>query len=571
MKRFVKRMLPILLCLVVICSIAWYLFSYDRAFTQELLLKSARFLEQQGNHEVATWLYRQAYLQSGNDDDVVIELANRFKEIGNYTQAEVTLSNAIADSGSVDLYMELSKVYVEQDKLMDASNMLENIINPEIKAQLEELRPEKPVANPAPGFYSQYIDVTIQAKAGEQLYVTTNGEFPSLADRYEEGIKLVLGENKIYAIAVGENGLVSAPAFYGYTVGGVIEEVNIKDPVLDAICRESLDIAPGVQLFTNDLWKITQLVVPEGVQDYSDLVELTNLESLEMSNPKLENLQVLSGLTNLKTLRIQGLSLAAKDLEIISNLPNLENLVLNDCGLSNISPLSKATKLVTLDLSRNAIQDLLPLSFMENLTTLALNNNAVTNLSAISGLTKLTTLDVSYNSLTSIGPLATCTSLSGLIINNNQITEIPLFQDPTVLTILTASNNQLTNVDNLAQYPSLVGLDLSYNQLTDIRALSELKLLVAIDFSHNQVTEIPKWSKDCLLVTVNGSYNKIRSVEPLRGLMLLNKVILEQNRITNIDPLVECQNLVQVDVYGNSIKDVSKLTELSIIVNYKPI
>ena len=570
MKRIVKLILPILLCLVIICSIAWYLFSYDRAFTHELLLQGARFLEKQGNHEMATWLYQQAYVQSGNDDDVVIELANQFIEMGNYTQAEVTLSKAIADSGSVALYIELSKVYVEQDKLMDASTMLENIINPDVKAQLEELRPDKPAATPAPGFYSQYIDVTIQANPGEQLYVTTNGAFPSVADGYKDSIKLVLGENKIYAIAVGENGLVSAPAFYGYTVAGVIEEIDIQDPILDAICREILNIAPGTQLLTSDLWKITQIVIPEGVQNYADLEQLTNLESLVMSNPSLENLQVISRLSKLKTLAIQGCSLSANDLEIISNLPNLENLVLNDCGLSNISPLSKATKLVTLDLSCNAIQDLLPISFLENLTTLALNNNAIINLSAISGLNKLTTLDVSYNSLTSIGPLVNCQSLSGLIINNNQITEIPLFQDPTVLTILTASNNQITNVDNLAQYTSLVGLDLSYNQLTDISALSELKLLVAVDFSNNQVKVLPTWSKDCLLVTINGDNNKISSVEPLRGLILLNKVILDYNRITKIDALAECQNLVQVDVYGNSIKDVSKLTELSIIVNYKP-
>ena len=108
MKRTMKRILPILLSLVVICSIIWYLFVYDRGFMQDILLSSARFCEQYGNHSIATWLYNQAYLQSGNADSVIIELAERFKKTGNYTQAEVVLTRAIAENGSVDLYVALS-------------------------------------------------------------------------------------------------------------------------------------------------------------------------------------------------------------------------------------------------------------------------------------------------------------------------------------------------------------------------------------------------------------------------------------------------------------------------------
>ena len=73
MKRTLKRILPIFLTLVIICSIIWYLFVYDRGIMQDMLLGSARFFEQQGNHNIATWLYNQAYQQSGNDDTVIIE------------------------------------------------------------------------------------------------------------------------------------------------------------------------------------------------------------------------------------------------------------------------------------------------------------------------------------------------------------------------------------------------------------------------------------------------------------------------------------------------------------------
>ena len=113
MKHNLKRILPILLAIIVIFSVVWYLFVYDRDFTRDMLIQQARHFEDQGNRTLAVWLYNQAYIQSGEDDDVAIELAERFKAIGDYTKAERTLTNAIKDGGSLDLYIALCKTYVE--------------------------------------------------------------------------------------------------------------------------------------------------------------------------------------------------------------------------------------------------------------------------------------------------------------------------------------------------------------------------------------------------------------------------------------------------------------------------
>ena len=570
MKRTIKRFLPIIISLVIICSIIWYLFSYDRGFMQDILLGSARYFEQQGNHQVATWLYNQAYLHSGNDDGVIIELAERFKKIGNFTQAEVVLTNAIKEGGSADLYIALSRTYVEQDKLMDAVEMLENITNPEIKAQLDAQRPAAPVATPVSGYYTQYMNVTIAVDDGIRLYVAGDKDFPSIENAYQGGITLVGGENKINAIAVDANGLVSLPSYFSYIVGGVIEEVAISDPVLDSHFRELLNMSAADKLFSDDLWTITSLTVPEGVENLTDLSRLTYLETLVIDGQSVDGLQMLSPLTQLKNLTIQGCPLSATDLSIIGALPNLENLVLSNCSLTNISGLSGASRLVNLDLSNNAIKDLSPLSFMEKLTSLNLSGNALTNLSPLSALGNLTTLDVSYNSLTSLLPLSTCPKLSALAATNNQIKEIPLFNDTTVLTALSLTSNDLTDVSPLSKYTSLTSLALAYNQISDVSGLSGLKQLASVNISHNQITTLPSWSKDCALVELDGSYNKITSVSPLRGLACLNYVTLDHNKLSNINPLADCRMLVRVSVFGNYVKDVSKLTDMSIIVSYDP-
>ena len=95
MKKALKILIPLLLSAAVICSMAWYFLVYDRAFTKDLLLWSARTLEQEGKHDLAAWLYNVTYEQASYEDDIAIELSNQYKAIGNYTKAEYTIAEAI--------------------------------------------------------------------------------------------------------------------------------------------------------------------------------------------------------------------------------------------------------------------------------------------------------------------------------------------------------------------------------------------------------------------------------------------------------------------------------------------
>ena len=78
MKHNLKRILPIFLAIVVILSVAWYLFSYDPEFTRDMLLEQARACDERGDHGTAAWLYNLAYQQSTDNDAVAIELAEKY-------------------------------------------------------------------------------------------------------------------------------------------------------------------------------------------------------------------------------------------------------------------------------------------------------------------------------------------------------------------------------------------------------------------------------------------------------------------------------------------------------------
>ena len=155
MKHFLKIFIPILMTLALLISVGWYLFRYDPNTTRDLIVSQARYLDEQGNHTLAAWFYELAYRQSGNDVTVALELSEQYRTLGNYTKAEHTLTNAIADGGTVDLYIALCKLYVEQNKLLDAVTMLDRVSNPTVKEQLDAMRPAAPVPTHQPGYYNQ--------------------------------------------------------------------------------------------------------------------------------------------------------------------------------------------------------------------------------------------------------------------------------------------------------------------------------------------------------------------------------------------------------------------------------
>lgn len=566
-----KRILPILFAIIVVCSLVWYLFIYDRDFTRDMLVYQARFFESNGNHSIAAWLYNQAYAQSDDNEAVAIELAQQYKAGGNYTKAEFTLSNAIANNPSANLYIALCKTYVEQDKLLDAVTMLDSIEDADLKAQLDALRPQAPTASPVPGFYNQYLTVSVKSAENSTLYMSSSREYPSTKQPAGDGaVPLVAGENTIYALSIGENGLVSPLSVLAYTVGGVVEEVQMKDSSIESAVRQTLELSSDTKLYSTHLWAITSFTVPAEAVSVEDLSYFSYLQTLVIENCTADDFRSLSALTQLTDLTIRNCVLSAEDLMTIATAPNLQRLTISGCSLSGIDALANAKKLVYLDLSDNAIKKVSALSFLSQLKTLNLSHNALTNLNDLSALTGLETLDISYNSLTTLAPLSACTSLTYLNVSGNLLTNLTGTESLKNLSSLFAAYNHLTDITAVTGCENLGQLDISNNELTSISALSSLVKLQSLDFSRNSVTMLPIWDKENALIMINGSYNKLETIASLAGYPVLNRVFMDYNNISSVKALASCVYLIRVDIYGNPVSDVSALKEQGVTVNYTP-
>lgn len=571
MKKALKVIIPLLLAIAVVCSMAWYFLVYDRDFTKDLLLWSARTLEQEGKHELAAWVYNITYEQASFEDDIAIELANQYKTIGNYTKAEYTISEAIASKPTTDLYVALCNLYVQQDKLLDAVRLLDAVTHPQIKKDLEAMRPAAPVLSPKPGFYSQYI--TVEAAADSTtLFVNTKGEYPTTEkDLYTAPISLPQGETVLYALAVSDNGLVSPLTISGYTIGGVIEKVSFADPAMEEAIRLAIGADENDVIFTNALWGIKSFTVPAEATIYSDLVYLPYLESLHITDTADGQLVNVKGLSYLTELYVENGLLNEQELSAISQLTGLKRLAMSNCGISSIASLSHMNQLEYLDLSGNTIRNLSVISDMQELEELYLNNNVVTDLSDLASLTKLHILDVSYNNLKSVDPIRNVTGLTYLNFSHNEVADVQMLTSLVALLELNASHNALTDITTISSCTALEILNISNNAITDISGLNVLEKISNLDFSYNQIKKLPAFSKSSPLVYIDGSYNLIEDLKALSSLKNLNIVLMDYNeKLASLEPLDSCPRLVKVNAYGTKVSDVRFLTDKSIVVNYNP-
>ena len=329
--------------LLPVTTASWFFFAHRTDLTMSVFAYWGDHYYEVGRYNRAITCYRQAVKLAPDNVSLPIRLAETYILSGNYSKAEYTLVSAITQNpDSVALYAALSKTYVEQDKLLDAEQMLGRITSADVKAQIDALRPATPVFSPETGYYTEYIDVTVTS-GGSPVYVTLNEDYPSIAtDTYTGPITLGGGESKLVAIAVGSNGLVSDAAYGGYTVGNVVEPVTLEDSALDTLVRELLGKTAADTIMTDELWEISELVLPDNMTTLNDLTRFAGLKQLSLHSANDLDLTQLASISTLESLDLSGCTISSSALAAICTLPELQSLNLSGCALAGILTTTEA-------------------------------------------------------------------------------------------------------------------------------------------------------------------------------------------------------------------------------------
>lgn len=570
MRRALKIVIPLLILALIFGGLYTYFFMLSPGTTSSILTYWGNRAMNGGNYDRAVRLYAWAYdLDSGNAD-LAFSLATSYSGAGNYTKAEYVLLDCIkANPENVSLYVELSRVFVAQDKLMDAQQLLDEGIPDSIDAQLQNMRPSAPVLCLEPGYYSEYVDLQITADNGT-VYASLDAEFPAIANGVFSGTTLPGGTTTVTAIAVADNGLVSPLTSGEYTVAGVVEEAVFADASLESCVRELLYKSPSQQIMTDELWSILELVVPDTVTTLEDLQYFVGLTSLTISCLPESDFSFLAQMPDLTTLTLNGCAMTSEQLTALSAATSLKQLYLSNCSLSTLAPLSALTQLEILDLSDNFVSDLTPLSSCTGLQELNLRSNGVSDVAPLATLTNLRVLNLSSNSLSNVSALSACAGLEELYLSGNQLASVDCIGSMPSLLILEASNNKLTEISAISACTKLERLDVSENVLESIDGLENILTLNYINLNYNDVKVLPTFSSGCQLQQFYAAHNFLEDITGLSNLPELNYVDIDYNNVSSIDCLVSCPVLVQINAFGTNVKDISAFDKFDVIINYNP-
>ena len=207
------------------------------------------------------------------------------------------------------------------------------------------------------------------------------------------------------------------------------EVVSIPDANLAAAAREKI----GNSLTTHTLLNLTSLDVPNrGITALTGLEHAHNLTRLNLggeyihrgyvNSNKVSNFSPLLGLAQLTTLNLSFNSLS--DVSSLSGLTQLTWLSLDNNTITDVSPLAGLTQLAILSLRDNTIVDVSSLVGLTQLISLRLDRNTISNVAPLAGLTQLTWLNLSSNNISDVSALAELTQLIVLDLRYNTIADI---------------------------------------------------------------------------------------------------------------------------------------------------
>lgn len=245
-----------------------------------------------------------------------------------------------------------------------------------------------------------------------------------------------------------------------------------------------------------------------------------------------------------------------RSLEGIGHLTKLVSLDLEDNRVEDVSALAKLPMLKVLSLRNNGITDLKDIHFdainhME-LRELSLRHNVVdledgseirlSDLSLLEGMEKLEVLELRDNHIRDISPLKGMRELSVLDLRQNPVGDFSPLEDLVKLTDLNLRETGIRDLALLSRMPGLVHLNLHSNPL--IGSIEPLAGLVSLE----------------TLILRNVPIG--HQVESLGGLTSLRRLNLSNTGVTGIAVLDSLVSLTQLELRDNKIPDISALAAM---------
>lgn len=240
-----------------------------------------------------------------------------------------------------------------------------------------------------------------------------------------------------------------------------------------------------------------------------------------------------------------------KSLQPLRRLSKLKTLVLSNNDIENVDCLDYFPDLEKLDLSNNRIVSLAGMTAHKGLKALDLSGNLLSNAGDIGKFPFLQWLDLSSNKLQSMDRLDELSLLQFLDLSCNSIVSFKPFKKRSLLRVFNMSENYLGQVHELGNLPKLKYLYFRRNRIDNITGIKDLKQLELLDLSHNMIDHLPEpFNSLSALRVLDVSGNALKVLDNITGLQQLKILNASNNHIHSIlfeGPLAALEDLILIN------------------------
>ena len=347
------------------------------------------------------------------------------------------------------------------------------------------------------------------------------------------------------------------------------EVIAIDDPVLKEMLQKALgvsgDITAGVAAGVTELnlemdgsdWSLPRITSLNGLQYFKNLRWL-NLGWALNGGETQTDLTPLSALTRMDTLQLHcdGLN----DISALAGLTNMRNLWIWGNDIYDIGMLVGMTQMEELWLFGDHVSDISIMAGMPNLWRVLMANNNVSDLSPLAGHTRLEALEVAGNPVWDYQAIADI--YPQLTQKDFDINDVPTFKKPE------NPDQVITFADPVLEQKVRENLNKPEGDVTALDAAKIVRLELGTQWREDLTGDMMIQYIEGLQYFINLKelslyQNWIGDLSPIAGLTDLEKLNISNNSISNLSPIAGLTKLRELNLENNIVEDISALSGMT--------
>lgn len=459
-----------------------------------------------------------------------------------------------------------SKVQIEDD-LTENRNVL---INKDVTAYLKDI-----------DFFFQDAQFDFDIKSTE----------PFLRDNGELSFKVELDRTLKATGIEGEPILNSKPRFVEINLDRETEELQIASIYTTKVSRDEAIAEWWTNLSLG--WKgifRKEIQIEDDSLEISQLYKITSMDSLDLSdNDFIVSLAPLSFLVDLEYINLSHTKI--EDIAPLSSLTELKHLNISHTAIEDLSFLRYAENMEYLNISFTPVQKIDPLVNLDFLKELHLNGADIRDFEVLSNFKELSIVDLSETFFNKPEVFSEMENLTVLNMAKSNLSKLTDKMSPETLKILDISFAFISDLSPLENYQSLQTLNINNTQVESLKPLDNLDSLEKIYadntfVSEQEINEFIDENPDKLLVVnseeITEWWNKLNvdwklallkyldgdiiedfGKEELTKLLLEDSLILNKSNLNDLNPLMKFSRLRYLSISNNQITSLTPLEGLN--------